>query len=263
MNNNTNIKTISIAKQIYNKEGFRGFYRGFLWSSQLGTVSQFIFFYQLELFNIIVNNKLSNYSISKQISTTYLAGISSSLITLPLWTLRVRVSQLSFNKTENVFQGLRLNLILLKETFTSKKHFFTLYKGLYPTFFLSLTPTIQLTLYQTIKNSFDPETFKTKISHYAGSFSSFVTSIIFFPFSYIKSKQQQLNKVDNVELNKNLYENNFNEKKYSSVRSAIRTIYSEFGIIGFFRGYSPIFIRSVLRGGLFFHVYEYFNSKLS
>lgn len=265
MNNTKSISFIEITNNIYKKEGIRGFYRGFISSSIIGTISNYIFFYQLEVINQISNNIKVSYSIPKQFKNAYIAGLLSAIITLPLWTIRLRISQLSFNKTEPITKGATVSCQLIKESFSSWTNIKSLYRGIIPTIYLSFYPSIQLTIYQTLKNIYSNEENILNLDKalVIGALSSFTTSFVIFPMSLIKAKQQQISINDNYSIDKYLYENNFYKQKYSSMTNSISTIYNSFGIKGFFRGYSPIFIRSILRGGLFFCIYENVNNKLN
>lgn len=265
MNNEKSIKFIEITNSIYKKEGIRGFYRGFVSSSVIGTVSNYIFFYLLEIINQVSNNMRISYSIPKQFKNAYIAGLLSAIITLPLWTIRLRISQLSLNKHEPLIKGSIVSYQLIKESFSNWSNIKSLYRGIVPTIYLSFYPSIQLTIYQTLKNLYSNEKNILNLDKalVIGALSSFITSFVIFPMSLIKAKQQQISMSDNYSINKYLYENNFYKQKYSSITNSVSTIYSSFGLKGFFRGYSPIFIRSILRGGLFFCIYENVNNKLN
>ena len=122
-----------------------------------------------------------------------------------------------------------------------------------------------------INNSIKRKSKKTNlIIIYAGSLSTFLSSTIIFPFNYIKAKQQQLsNETSKFHNEKNiqqkLYDADFNAKKYVSIISSIKTIYNEYGIKGFYRGYTPVLIKNILKSGSFFYCYEkikdYLNNK--
>lgn len=259
------IKFVPFCKEIYNNEGIRGLYRGFSFALILGSFSNYLFFYQLNMLNCLTNNiyddfnSKNNYSISKQISNSYLAGLISALISHPLWTIRLRISQISFSKTENFKKGNKLVLLLMKDLVSSKQKVFSLFRGIIPTFFLSFYPAIQMTIYQQIKNNSKKENFIKYGSLYAGSLSQFTTSLIVYPLNLIKSKQQQLSQVKNSELNKCLYGNDLNEKKFIKFHSAVKHIYNEYGIRGFYSGSTPLIIRNIIKGGIFFNIYENIN----
>ncbi len=101
-----------------------------------------------------------------------------------------------------------------------------------------------MTMYQQIKNISKEEDFRNYISSFAGSLSQFITSLIMFPLSFIKAKQQQLSRVDNELWNKSLYENNFKEGKYKTFMLTIKAIWEEHGLTGFYRGCTPLLLRT-------------------
>ena len=220
------------------------------------------------MFNLLSDNLIhKEYSIKKQAINSYLAGLTSSVLSLPLWTIRTRITQIYFKKNEKIYQGGKLTLLVLKDSFSSYNKIKSLYRGLVPTLFLSLYPAIQMTVYQQIKNKFKIENnlkkFTKGASFVAGSISQIVTSFIMFPLNLIKAKQQQYAKVNNDELNNKLYRNKFNEVKYSTFYTAARNIYIDNGALGFFKGFTPLFLRSIIRGGIFFYCFELSNSKIN
>jgi hypothetical protein len=48
------------------------------------------------------NTKGVNYSIAKEASLSFIAGLSASYLTLPIWTLRTRVTLAHSNKQQNI-----------------------------------------------------------------------------------------------------------------------------------------------------------------
>lgn len=205
----------------------------------------------------------NSFSVKKQIASSYLAGLISSVISHPLWTLRLRVSQISIQKSEKFVKGLSVLIRLLINSFSSISKFKGLYSGIVPTFLLTMHPAIQMTTYQIIKNRKKEAEFRKKWSIIAGSASQMLASIFTFPINMIKSKQQQLSQVEDPKLNNFLYENKFNTKKYASFIISVKSIHIEFGFLGFYRGMSFLLIKNLVRGAIFFYSFEQINFKLT
>lgn len=171
--------------------------------------------------------------------------------------------QLQVTRSSSINEGAVLTSTLIKDSFSNSQNFKSLYKGIYNCFYLSFQPSLQITIYQTILNNSIKKTSKKsdKIIIYSGTISTFLSSTIIFPFNYIKAKQQQLSNEsskyhDVKNIQNKLYESNFNASKYVSISSSIKTIYTENGIKGFFRGYTPVLLKNILRSGSFFILFE-------
>jgi hypothetical protein len=54
----------------------------------------------LEYLNNLCNNKDNNYKVNIQFYISYISGLSVSLITIPIWTIRTRLSLLTLDKTK-------------------------------------------------------------------------------------------------------------------------------------------------------------------
>ena len=90
---------------------------------------------------------------SKNLAVSYVSGLSASLLVLPLWTIRTRVSLLTLEKekgSQAVKSTVSANWLLLKESIFKDK-FKGLYRGAISNVFLSATPMIQYTCYDWLK----------------------------------------------------------------------------------------------------------------
>ncbi len=54
----------------------------------------------LEYLNNLCNNKDKNYKVKIQFYISYISGLSVSLLTIPIWTIRTRLSLLELDKTK-------------------------------------------------------------------------------------------------------------------------------------------------------------------
>jgi hypothetical protein len=59
-----------------------------------------VFKTSLEYFNLLLKNKGENYAIRQQFIASYSAGLLTSVLVLPIWTLRTRLSLLTIDKSE-------------------------------------------------------------------------------------------------------------------------------------------------------------------
>lgn len=213
-----------------------------------------LFNFSLEFFNIVSGNSL-NYSKKKQALISYCAGLFSALLVLPLWTLRLRISQISYCKGGNFLQGSKFTILVLRESIL-QEGFLKLYKGVFSTIIMSLHPMIQMTIYESAKRKYEEEYFRSSLSAQIGCLSRVTATSILYPFNLIKTKQQQIGKLNNQELRENMYTG---ERDYGRFNHALKSVYSQFGIGGFYRGLTPVVIRNGLQAAFFFYIYEHLN----
>lgn len=106
---------------------------------------------------------LKDSNLSTSISS-YTASCISSTLTTPFWVLKQRVQT---NKKIN-----DINL-------------YNLYKGLIPTYIINLSFTVQMPIYEYLKNKTDTSTLNTFLNT---SISKTISSLIFYPFDTIRVK---------------------------------------------------------------------------
>jgi solute carrier family 25 folate transporter 32 len=206
-------------------------------------------------------NKKENYTAKKQLLISYFSGLSASLLTMPIWTLRTRISLITLNKEESSSFRNRFNVVLLviKESI-EKEGFLKLYKGALSSVILSFHGGIQMTIYETLKNYLrNKETYK--ISNIQGSFlgvtSKVIASSILYPFNVIRARQQQFDK-KSPNLDKNLLKNMLvSSNEYGMFINTARIVYNMSGPKGFYKGLSATILRQLPGSSLFFYTYEY------
>lgn len=121
-----------------------------------------------------------------------------------------------------------------------------------------------MTLYETGKQYIIRSEQKNRrdfISNYQGSIlgvlSKLTASILLYPFTVIRAKQQQFTK-DNVKLSETILKKSIiANKNYGFINHTIFTIYKTQGIIGFYNGLSLSLIRQIPGSSIFFYTYEY------
>ena len=91
-------------------------------------------------------------------------------------------------------------------------------------------------------------------------------SFILYPFNLIRSKQQQLDKefFDNIKKDSNKEGTEFYKDKtihtnlkYGNFYKTTKLIHKFNGLLGFYKGLTPLLIRQVPGSTVFFYTYEY------
>ena len=104
----------------------------------------------LEYLNNLLDNKGNNYTPKKQLITSYFSGITVSIMTMPIWTIRLRISLLTLDKSESTKVQNRWNYfyLVIKESI-QKEGLLKLYKGFFSSVVLSMHGGVQMTIYES------------------------------------------------------------------------------------------------------------------
>jgi hypothetical protein len=192
--------------------------------------------------------------------SSYFAGLTTSIVTLPIWTLRTRISLITLDKNDSRSFRNRLEFFVLtiKES-VLKEGVFKLYKGLFSSVVLSLHGGIQMTIYETGKQSLVQRQgeIKNKQGSFLGVFSKVTASCVLYPFNVIRARQQQFScKISNLDenLKKHVI---ITDKNYGLFFNSIKVIHSSNGFKGFYQGIIPTILRQLPGSSTFFYTYEY------
>jgi hypothetical protein len=209
-----------------------------------------------------MDNKGSNYKIKKQLLTSYLAGLSASIITLPIWTLRMRITMIRLDKEDSKIIKNRIEYFYLtvKESIV-KEGVLKLYKGIFSSVILSFHGGIQMTIYETGKQIILSKSQNSSIANKEGSIlgviSKISASFILYPFNVIRARQQIFS--SNISnLNENLKKHTIiTDKNYGLFLNTIKLIKETNGTRGFYQGILPTVLRQIPASSSFFYTYEY------
>jgi hypothetical protein len=201
----------------------------------------------------IKQNKTLNSIIS---STT--GGVIAVILISPFNYVKTRQILYKSQKGENIINSTRYMRYILKDIYNEKKTIFGFWKALNPSLMTSFYSSIQITLYQILKNKFlkqGEENFK--LNSLFGLISRCVACTIIFPFSLMRSRMLNF-QADNLikNLNKDLifYCSDY---KYRNVFEDLKIIIKREGIRSLFRGLNFELIKVSINGALFFYAYEY------
>jgi len=194
---NNSLKTI--IRNIYTKQGVKGFYRGL--STQLGTHPIFwsIFFQARKYEPLNTNNKYIN-----KVSNVFWASSIASTIANPFYVFRNQFQTEVIKKRNNLTYS-----VLAKELY-QKNGVSWMLKGMGVTLGNNTKLCIQFPLYDVINE-------KTNNIIISSLGSKTITSVIFYPFDFIRT--QQRSSIENL-----------------SIRKITSDIYLRNGLRGFYSG---------------------------
>lgn len=169
------------------------YYRG-LTPNLIGNISAWSIYFTLyaELkHHIDTRNKSVDYFVLSSI-----AGVSTSLLTNPIWVLKTRILGTTRNE-ENAYKSARdgVKQILKSEGVRG------FWKGTLPSMFLVFQGSLQFTFYDHLKNFFHNETKETLTTQqfiYASALSKILSMSIMYPLQVVRSRLQNYNETRNI-----------------------------------------------------------------
>ncbi|KAI5949559.1 FLX1 [Candida jiufengensis] len=192
---------------------------------------------------------LSNKSMNYFLSST-LAGISTSILTNPIWVLKTRIlssSKNSKNAYKSVIDGIKQMLF--------QEGILSFWKGCLPSMVQVFQASLQFTIYDNMKNyiiknqQLDNNKNQLGLSNwqylYISATSKIISTLIFYPTQVIKSRLQ------------NFKQNDHNRQYKITINKIIKQLYlKEGGISAFYKGLSTNIIRVLPATCITFVVYE-------
>jgi solute carrier family 25 citrate transporter 1 len=226
---NRNSNTFKTIKNIYNKEGIKGYYRG-LTAVYLSVIPKnAIRFSSFHYYNSIINNNF--YS-------GLLAGMTEAIVIVnPTEVCKIRI-QSQYNsvrnpesiiKYKNIYQTI---FLILKEEGISP-----FYRGIIPTVLRqSLNQATNFYFFNLLKNEYDLNPF------ISGCISGSIGPIFNNPLDVIKTKiQTSIHQIKMLDI--------------------INSIIKNDGIKGFYKGLFPRLLRIIPGQGITFTVYDYLQKN--
>jgi solute carrier family 25 (mitochondrial folate transporter), member 32 len=205
--------------------------------------------------NIDSNNRQNlNLTFSNYLMDATIAGILITLVTNPLFLVKVRMC-LQYNANET---GVAVKKYQFKNSLEAFKSIYNtegfkgFYRGLLPGLFGTLNGTIQMISYDLMKkawfthlksNAIDKEAEKTiKLNNYHyllfSSLSKTISVVCTYPFQLIRTRQQD------------------QHQSYKNFLDVIEKTYKNEGLRGFYKGLLPCIVRVTPATCLTFLVYE-------
>lgn len=171
------------------------------------------------------------------------AGISALILTYPLEFVRAR---LTLQKTK-IYNGIWDCMVQV----TKKEGFFALYRGLWPSI-LGVAPYvgIDFAVYETLRQ-YSPKqpdgSVNGFITLFNGGCAGLLAQTFAFPLDTVRRRLQVQGFASDLSLN---------DRHYKGVTDAFVRIYREEGILAFYRGLVPNFLKVVPSISISFYVYE-------
>ena len=223
---------ISTMNEIIKNEGITGLYSG-LSQFLIYNMSQWgVYFYFRELFRDYFNsnNLIKNLTLRDAVCN-YLAGIVNVIAICPLSVL------FNYVVSKKKSTGVTLSMAQACRDIYSKNGFAGFYKGLPVALILVVNPTINMTIFNSLKKVSKKLQIKFLNNFVAGGISKLIATLLTFPLTTIKVNQQGKNSKKNILI-------------------MILTILMRNGIGGFYKGLSTKIVQSVLQNGLMLHIKE-------
>ncbi|KAI5959731.1 FLX1 [Candida pseudojiufengensis] len=225
------------------------YYRG-LTPNLIGNISAWGLYFSLYA-EFKKNLNLRNQSINYFLSST-LAGISTSILTNPIWVLKTRILS-SSKTTENAYKS---TIDGIKQML-NQEGILSFWKGCIPSMFQVFQASLQITIYDNLKNYIVSKKDKNLHSNhhelhmlttwqylYTSAVSKIISTLIFYPTQVVKSRLQ--NYRSTIEISKKI-----------SISSVIKDLYfKEGGISAFYKGLSANILRVLPATCITFVVYE-------
>lgn len=172
-----------------------------------------------------------------------MAGVTALILTYPLEFVRCR---LTLQKSK-IYNGIWDCMVQV----TRKEGIFGLYRGLWPSI-MGVVPYVgvDFAAYETLRQ-YSPKqpdgSVHGLVTLLNGALAGTLAQTISYPLDLVRRRLQVQGFSSDI---------SFGDKHYRGVTDAFKTIYKEEGVIGFYRGLVPNFIKVVPAISVSFYVYE-------
>jgi solute carrier family 25 folate transporter 32 len=178
-----------LAKDVYKKQSFRGFYKG--WGASVVTQPSFWLIYMP-----VYEHLKKEYPDAPKFVTSNIAGSAGALFTNPLWVMRARM------QTE-VLRGDRVRYTTFFQKTIREEGVTSLWKGGAVALFKNLQMGIQLPLYEYLRDE------KSLNPFWSGIFSKMFSSTVMYPLDVIRTNlRAEVGYVSFKDITKKIYNRN-------------------------------------------------------
>lgn len=234
--------TVYVAKEVYNAEGIKGFWRGLFPALSKLTISAGLYFFLLNKMENTLTKFFKNSKKDQQhFISSSLARALSGVITNPIQVVRTRFEVIGFTQYKNTFDGF--------QKIYNKEGMRGFASGIIPTALRDAPfAGIYFTIYVRTKRFLEEKAGEnlnllTK-SFIAGMIAGIIATILTNPFDIIRARMQYATFIKEE------------GKKYKSVKDGVIKIYSNEGLHGFMKGLGPRLLRKPLSNSLSFVIFE-------
>jgi len=243
---------VSAFSKIYKDEGLGALYRGSLITFAATSVANIVFFYVYSQGKKAYNYDAATSPYWHSWIISARSSLTSTTITMPLWTLKTRVilhlGRESLSQTRGIYYRIVKDII-------KNEGFFALYSGYIPSLLLCIYGIIQMFVYEQLNyltgNNRDGKS-NLLLAFLIGGTSKCVASATLHPVNLVRSRLQQkqfFNSTSTHPEGKEIV-------LYKGFFDCIKKTYQKEGLLAFYKGVAPNVIRIFPSSGAFFLGYE-------
>ncbi|KAL0477659.1 nicotinamide adenine dinucleotide transporter [Acrasis kona] len=243
---------------LYQQEGIRAFYKG-LTTTLLAYIPNWaIYFTAYQYAKTKCSQTFPNQNDNViNILSSVSAGAVCNILTAPLWTVRTRMqTQHGYDDYKNTFDAFK--------KISSNEGTKALFRGVVPSMFGLVHVGIQFPLYEYIKKQETVLTQSKELSasqvFVASASSKVIASVIAYPHEVVRSRLQDAGHAQKTQdgvVAKATFQ------PYKGFSDAVRTIWRQEGVRGFYQGMGTNLIRTVPSAVVTLSSYEFVKKLLS
>jgi solute carrier family 25 folate transporter 32 len=237
---------------LYQREGIKAFYKG-LGTTLLAYVPNWAIYFGSYNYAKTRWSKLipdGNPMLINLLSSVT-AGATCNVITAPLWTIRTRMqTQAGYGQYKNTWDAYR--------KIKANEGIKALYRGIVPSMFGLIHVGVQFPTYEYLKEKQagwmhrDIKDLTASQVFFASAASKIIASVIAYPHEVVRSRLQVAGQAMHIQESAAVP-----FKSYSGVTDALRTIWEQEGLRGFYRGMGTNLLRTVPAAVITLSSYEW------